>query len=140
MSNPHSNITIGQQVSSLKEQLISCQSALADTEALEIGTGERLAKVEQQLAAALAACQLKDSALENITVVPPGLVTTSHDMRRIAQSALASQLDNQALEHFAAKVREQCQMTCLEKHANGNWKYDTREECAEAISSIKELP
>ena len=121
-------------------QINHLQMALADTEALEIGTGERLAKVEQQLAAALAACQLKDSALENITVVPPGLVTTSHDMRRIAQSALASQLDNQALEQFAAKVREQCQMTCLEKHANGNWKYDTREECAEAIRAITELP
>jgi len=53
---------------------------------------------------------------------------------------ILSTTPDQALEHFAAKVREQCQMTCLEKHANGNWKYDTREECAEAISSIKELP
>ena len=35
----------------LARQLASCQAALADTEALEIGTGERLAKVEQQLAA-----------------------------------------------------------------------------------------
>lgn len=26
--------------------------------------------------------------------------------------------------------------TCLEKHANGNFKYDTREECAEAIRQI----
>ena len=47
-----------------KQQLASCQAALADTEALEIGTGERLAKVEQQLAAALAACKLKDESLE----------------------------------------------------------------------------
>ena len=53
---------------------------------------------------------------------------------------ILSTTPDQALEQFAAKVREQCQMTCLEKHANGNWKYDTREECAEAISSIKELP
>ncbi len=53
---------------------------------------------------------------------------------------ILSTTPDQALEKFAAKVREQCQMTCLEKHANGNWKYDTREECAEAISSIKELP
>ena len=36
----------------LRQQLASCQAALADTEALEIGTGERPAKVEQQLAAA----------------------------------------------------------------------------------------
>ena len=48
----------------LARQLASCQAALADTEALEIGTGERLAKVEQQLAAALAACKLKDVTLE----------------------------------------------------------------------------
>ena len=54
--------------------------------------------------------------------------------------SVLSTTPDQALEKFAAKVREQCQMTCLEKHANGNWKYDTREECAEAISSIKELP
>lgn len=39
----------------LARQLASCQAQLADAEALEIGTGERLAKVEQQLAAALAA-------------------------------------------------------------------------------------
>lgn len=50
----------------LARQLASCQAALADTEALEIGTGERLAKVEQQLAAALAACKLKDEELEKI--------------------------------------------------------------------------
>ncbi len=49
----------------LARQLASCQAALADTEALEIGTGERLAKVEQQLAAALAACKLKDESLES---------------------------------------------------------------------------
>ena len=41
-----------EELESLRQQLASCQAALADTEALEIGTGERLAKVEQQLAAA----------------------------------------------------------------------------------------
>ena len=51
-------------IESLRQQLASCQAALADTEALEIGTGERLAKVEQQLASALAACKLKDESLE----------------------------------------------------------------------------
>ena len=54
--------------------------------------------------------------------------------------SVLSTTPDQALEQFAAKVREQCQMTCLEKHANGNWKYDTREECAEAIRAITELP
>jgi hypothetical protein len=41
-----------EELESLRQQLASCQAALADTEALEIGTGERLAKVEQRLAAA----------------------------------------------------------------------------------------
>jgi len=31
--------------------------------------------------------------------------------------------------------REACAKVCEEKHVNGNWKYDTREECAEAIRS-----
>ncbi len=29
--------------------------------------------------------------------------------------------------------RERCAKVCEEKHANGNWKYDTRHECAAAI-------
>jgi hypothetical protein len=53
-----------EELESLRQQLASCQAALADTEALEIGTGERLAKVEQQLAAAIAACKLKDESIE----------------------------------------------------------------------------
>ena len=96
--------------------------------------------MRQQLAAAIAACQLKDSALENITVVPPGLVTTSHDMRRIAQSALASQLDNQALEQFAVKVRDQCIDACYEV---GPKEYPNKlitDGYVEAIRAIKELP
>lgn len=54
------------EIHSLQQQLASCQAALADTEALDIGTGERLAKAEQQLSAALAACKQKDRALEKI--------------------------------------------------------------------------
>lgn len=54
------------EIHSLQQQLASCQAALADTEALEIGTGERLAKVEQQLSAAIAAYKLKDEELEKI--------------------------------------------------------------------------
>ena len=36
-------------------------------------------------------------------------------------------------EAAALAVAEECAKTCNEKHANGNWKYDTRDECAEAI-------
>ncbi len=106
--------------------------------------------MRQQLAAAIAACQLKDSALENITVVPPGLVTTSHDMRRIAQSALASQLDNQALEEFAAKVRKQCADLCYARSKrlkDGYWtddEWDTicgaNKLAGDAILEINDLP
>ena len=32
-----------------------------------------------------------------------------------------------------AEVFAECAKVCKEKHANGNWKYDTREECAAAI-------
>ncbi len=67
------------------------------------------------------------------------LSLTYKQIMNICTKALSTTPD-QALEQFAAKVREQCQMTCLDKHANGNWKYDTREECAEAIRTIKELP
>lgn len=32
-----------------------------------------------------------------------------------------------------AQEREACAKTCEEKHANGNWKYDTRGDCSAAI-------
>ncbi len=75
----------------LARQLASCQAALADTEALEIGTGERLAKVEKQLAAAIAACELKDEALESW-----GSMKTT-EWLRIAAKALAIQPDDSTL-------------------------------------------
>jgi len=78
----------------LARQLASCQAALADTEALEIGTGERLAKVEQQLAAAIAACKLKDEALESW-----GSMKTT-EWLRIAAKALAIQPDDSTLREW----------------------------------------
>lgn len=33
----------------------------------------------------------------------------------------------------SAKEREACATECEAKHANGNWMYDTRHECADAI-------
>ena len=38
-----------------------------------------------------------------------------------------------AMRRAAAIEREACAKLCLEKHANGNWKYDTRDECHDAI-------
>lgn len=36
-------------------------------------------------------------------------------------------------EAVAAAVAKRCADLCEEKHANGNWKRDTREDCADAI-------
>ena len=35
------------------------------------------------------------------------------------------------------KALDEAKQACLQKHANGNWKHDTREECADAIESLK---
>ena len=65
----------------------------------------------------------------------------SADILRMAQEAdvwVAGQEPYQTqLVRFAELVakaeREACAKVCLEKHANGNWKYDTRDECHDAI-------
>lgn len=41
------------------------------------------------------------------------------------------------MERFAALVLEEAAKVCEEKHANGNWKHDTRHECAAAIRALK---
>ena len=79
----------------LARQLASCQAALADTEALEIGTGERLAKVEQQLAAALAACKLKDEALKRWKFDSLNMPLSEFE---VIKKALAIQPDDDALK------------------------------------------
>jgi len=103
--------------------------------------------LEQQLATQAAQIEMMREALiachDDLEL---RMTLSKDDSLNISNSVLDKMLDaidtapDQALEQFAAKVREQCQMTCLEKHANGNWKYDTREECAEAIRAITELP
>lgn len=63
------------------------------------------------------------------------------DILRMAQEAdvwVAGQEPYQTqLVRFAELVAkaesEACAKVCLEKHANGNWKYDTRDECHDAI-------
>lgn len=35
------------------------------------------------------------------------------------------------------KALDEAKQACLQKHANGNWKHDTREECADAIEELK---
>lgn len=42
-----------------------------------------------------------------------------------------------ALERFTDLVLEEAAKVCEEKHANGNWKHDTRHECADAIRALK---
>lgn len=41
-----------------------------------------------------------------------------------------------ALAAYTARVFEEAAELCQSKHANGNHKYDTREECASAILDI----
>ena len=96
----------------LARQLASCQAALADTEALEVGTGERLAKVEKQLAAALAACKLKDDALElAMNVIESSAIVNQLD------KALAIQPDDSALKAWLGEPiawTHSCPVLCLD--------------------------
>lgn len=97
----------------LARQLASCQAALADTEALEIGTGERLAKVEKQLAAAHAARvsaqasgirlldQLTEAKEECDTLRRIHAENIAILERKTAQAVAACKLKDEALKHIA---------------------------------------
>ena len=76
------------------------QMALADAEALELGTAEKCDKLRAELAAALAACKAKDEAL---LTCQPGDCSTGHVIHpsfdeRLVESALAIQPDDAALK------------------------------------------
>jgi hypothetical protein len=63
---------------------------------------------------------------------------------------LASEFFGSGLPHYiadwvvpaimrAAEIeRETCAQKCLERHANGRFKHDTRDECADAIRAMGE--
>ncbi len=53
--------------------------------------------------------------------------------------ALAS-TPEQSLAEYRNKVIEECAAKCKDKHVNGNWMYDYREECEAAILDMKEQP
>lgn len=53
------------------------------------------------------------------------------DRNAIKWEAVATKLQGLVIEQAAKK--------CLEKHANGNYKHDTREECAFAIQDIESI-
>ena len=75
-------------------------------EALEMGTSERLAKVEQQLAAALAACKQKDESIEAahnglrwwMDVFPLHVTESDNEEMLKIVKALAIQPDDAALK------------------------------------------
>ena len=46
----------------------------------------------------------------------------------------------QSLAEYRNKVIEECAAKCKDKHVNGNWMYDHREECEAAILDMKEQP
>ncbi len=118
------------------QRVIALHTAEQLAGAYEAGKLEQAAQIEM-MREALEACY---NGLRWWMDAFPMHVTEADNEEMLKLVKTLSTTPDQALEQFSAKVREQCQMTCLEKHANGNWKYDTREECAEAISSIKELP
>ena len=105
---------------------------------------------QQQLAAALAACKLKDEELEKIrghiglynlfscvgsdSYDPECANLNVGKCREIATEALSTTPD-QALEQFAAKVLEQCAKEVEESSQDF-----TRYEYAIAIRAITELP
>lgn len=76
------------------------QMALADAEALELGTAEKCDKLRAELVNALAACKAKDEAL---LTCQTGDYSTGHVIHpsfdeRLVESALAIQPDDSALK------------------------------------------
>ncbi len=105
------------------------QFALADSEALELGTAERCDQLRAQinvLRDALAAM------LERFEIHSDSCI-------KQASTAIASTTE-QSLAEYRNKVIEECAAKCKDKHVNGNWMYDYREECEAAILDMKEQP
>lgn len=70
-----------------------------------------------------------------------GFVCYGEDMGeyRIPAPAFIGRLERFA-SAVAAAVKEEDARICEERHANGNWKNDTRDDCSAAIrASIKEV-
>lgn len=95
----------GEREIALRQQLAEAQShinhlrmALADTEALELGTCERLAKIRQQLSAALAACKQKDDALDVWLMATVNARVEFAGQRAITRAAINIQPDDSALK------------------------------------------
>lgn len=99
------------------------QMALADAEALELGTAEKCGQLRAELAAALAACKMKDEAIlqENYSL------------------ALSFQPDTSALEAVVKKagevMRERCVEYCETRHTEL-----LEPEIREVVEVIRDLP
>ncbi len=104
------------------------QFALADSEALELGTAERCDKLRAQI-------NVLREALEEIG--DTACDEASHQY--ISLTALITTTE-QSLAEYRNKVIEECAAKCKDKHVNGNWMYDYREECEAAILDMKEQP
>ena len=104
------------------------QFALADSEALELGTAERCDQLRAQINVLRESLEeIEDTACDE----------ASHQY--IALTALAS-TPEQSIAEYRNKVIEECAAKCKDKHVNGNWMYDYREECEAAILDMKEQP
>jgi len=111
-------------------QINHLQMALADTEALESETSARCLKQAAQI----------EMMREALTLI--ALDDCCTDPAPIAQKALVTTPD-QALEQFAAKVREQCATVCEGQTegfaATSAWD-EAALSCARAIRAITEIP
>ena len=96
----------------------------------------------QQLAAAIAACKRKDEAIRALSFsaqLSGGVAGRDDDLCAAiadAETALAIQPDDSALQTFAEKVREQCAEICDLTAKHGN----SAHYAAAAIRHLKELP
>ena len=122
---------------------------------------DEIESLRQQLAAALAACKLKDEELEKIrghiglynlfscvgsdSYDPECADLNVGKCREIATKALAIQPDDSALEQFAVRVREQCAKMCEAEYVNvadgDDEVYNSAiTHASRGIRTIKELP
>ena len=56
--------------------------------------------------------------------------------RRMIDAALALPADDTALRERLRQERAHCAHECEARHANGNYKHDTRHECADVLRAL----
>ena len=117
-------------IASRDAEIQRLQFALSDTEALECGNAEKCDQLRAQI-----------NVLREAMGLLEKYVSYNGDtwVQKEARNALAT-TPEQSLAEYRNKVIEECAAKCKDKHVNGNWMYDYREECEAAILDMKEKP